>query len=468
MSHASLHGTSGDHRGSASCPELFYQNPDVSSSLRSHPALFDTAENRRLAKSPGLCNVSHTDYYEDVLGLPRSHSSEPFVPGPHMTEDSWSSVKGDDYARQHQGLKNCITGSLNIGLLPNVSPRRSFYMNYYEKTICPTTVAIDGPSNPYRQHTLSLAAESQSLQHAIYALASCSLRMRRKHNLGQHSWNQSSEDRQDFTRSYNPRRPSNAFRASETPLDDASVQEEYHHRSLAVSLLNAQLSSPSLAKHDAVLATLLILCHYRIFETGFATAPCSTPSTAHTPHQFLHPPPQTSAPTLEEIYKQYAQRFSSSTSTPYIESPTIHCSDPRIHFWTEWRTTRYALQKWTFSPSALLASLHPIVPSPDQIGDFGYVSEAFRHAALLYTERITMPYLPAGHITIQQHVRQVLFYVTSLGEKGVESCDAMGKFLLWPLLWLGARPWEKWRGMSCLSAVEGLLGEADMEILTLV
>ena len=75
IDHSPLYGTSGDHRGPTSCPDLFYQNSDVSSSLSSHPALFDVAENRRLATSPGLCNVSDTDYDEDVLGgyLTRVH-----------------------------------------------------------------------------------------------------------------------------------------------------------------------------------------------------------------------------------------------------------------------------------------------------------------------------------------------------------------------------------------------------------
>ncbi|KFY35481.1 hypothetical protein V494_05872 [Pseudogymnoascus sp. VKM F-4513 (FW-928)] len=532
MDHGSMYGTSGDHRGPTSYPEMFYPHSDVSSSLNSHPALFDISESRRLATSPGLCNVSDTDYDEDALGLSHSHSSEQFMPSSHMSKSSWTSVQDDDYSRQHQELSSRIPESLNIGLLPDVSPRLNFYLNYYEKIICPVTVAIDSPSNPYRQHILSLATESQSLQHAICALASCNLRMRRKQSLGQHSWNQPSEERHDFTGSYNIRRPSNTSSASETPLDDASVQEEYHHRSLAVSLLNAQLSSPSLAKHDAVLATLLMLCHYRMCETGIAqfrtqfagvkkllgmrssgvqtgnwgwmesiftffdaitatvndreaqlhggyldmiaspwTSSCALENLAgcdgklfatiaslgrlnllaqnrpvldplqstHTPPT-LNPPPQTSTPILTEFYKQYAQQFPSSTTTSYIEPPPTPppSSDPRIQFWTEWRTTRHALQTWTFSPSTLLASLHPLVPSPNQIRDFGYVSEAFRHAALLYTERLAAPHLPTGHITMQQHVSQVLFYVTSLGDGAGEGCDAMGKFLLWPLFIAGS------------------------------
>jgi hypothetical protein len=42
------------------------------------------------------------------------------------------------------------------------------------------------------------------------------------------------------------------------------------HRSQAVALLNQQLGDPDTACHDSVLATLLILCHYRMCESGIA------------------------------------------------------------------------------------------------------------------------------------------------------------------------------------------------------
>jgi hypothetical protein len=48
------------------------------------------------------------------------------------------------------------------------------------------------------------------------------------------------------------------------------MEEEYQNRSQAVALLNQQLSDPESAKHDSVLATLLMLCHYRMCESGIA------------------------------------------------------------------------------------------------------------------------------------------------------------------------------------------------------
>jgi len=155
-------------------------------------------------------------------------------------------------------------------------------------------------------------------------------------------------------------------------------------------------------------------------------------------------PPPTSQPALNEFYKQYSQQFP-NISTFGADSPPLSTpspppsSDPRIQFWTEWRACRHALQTWTFSPATLLSALHPIVPTANQIRDFGFVSEAFRHAALLYTERLAAPQLASSHLMFQQHVSQVLFYVTSLGEGGAgEGCEAMGKFLLWPLFVAGS------------------------------
>ncbi len=320
------------------------------------------------------------------------------------------------------------------------------------------------------------------MQHAICALASCNLRTRRRQSLGQFP-----------------------YQTNEMPLDDASVQEEYHHRSLAVSLLNAQLSNPALAKHDSVLATLLMLCHYRMCETGIAqfktqfagvrkllgireaagvrncgwmesiftffdaiTASVNdreaqlgghfdvvNPCTDGSPLENLagcdgrlfrtiaqlgrlnmlardRPVDTKSAQAPPPMLSPMAQNTPVGeffcTSPPSSQVSSSPPPDSRQQFWHEWREIRQALQSWTFMPELL--SL-PVAPSADQIRDFGFVSEAFRHAALLYTERLANPGLPSSDLAIQQHVSQVLFYVTSLG-------SSMGKFLLWPLFIAGS------------------------------
>jgi len=132
-----------------------------------------------------------------------------------------------------------------------------FFMDYYENTMCPSMVFIDGPNNPFREHILQLAASSRSLQHAICALAACNLRMKRKLSLGQHG-REIGEKRLDLDS------------MSDAQPEDQSLSEEYQHRNLAVHLLNEQLNDNDKSRHDSVLATILLLCHYRMAESGVA------------------------------------------------------------------------------------------------------------------------------------------------------------------------------------------------------
>jgi hypothetical protein len=61
------------------------------------------------------------------------------------------------------------------------------------------------------------------------------------------------------------------------------------------------------------------------------------------------------------------------------------------------------------------------------------LSEAFRYAALLYTERLASPNVPSNHNNFRNLVSQVVYYATSL-----ESGSAAEKFLLWPLFVAGS------------------------------
>jgi hypothetical protein len=424
------------------------------------------------------------------------------------------------------------------------SPRISFFLDYYEKIICPSVVVIDSPSNPYREHILSLASSSRSLQHAICALAACNLRMKRKQSLGQDHWRQQplEVELQDRLNGGTPTRPKHLRSASahtatspDAQPQDSSLQEEYQHRSLAVSLLNQQLSNPSKARHDCVLATLFILCHYRMCESGIAQfrtqfagvkkilgmrecgmetgnwgwmetlftyfdgiaasindreaqlrggylemianpsnpshslenmAGCdsvlfktigklgrlnmlcqhrsvmddSAPITDVRRQPPPRPRPGLAGQALVDFYNLHAHNFDGNgfastidddASFPLLTSAASH-DDLRTNFWTEWKAARVALQEWEFDPTRLVATL-PITPSPTQLRDFGYISEAFRYAALLYTERLACPTLPSSHLNFQNLVSQVLFYVTSL-----EQGSGAEKFLLWPLFISGS------------------------------
>lgn len=76
---------------------------------------------------------------------------------------SHSSALVADDVRDH-------TSSLVPRSLPSLSigntPKLQYLIDYYDKVISPVIVAFDGPTNPYRSHILSLAVESETLQHA--------------------------------------------------------------------------------------------------------------------------------------------------------------------------------------------------------------------------------------------------------------------------------------------------------------
>jgi hypothetical protein len=216
-----------------------------------------------------------------VGAISTSHDSEHFMSSSHTSGISWASRAGEDYNSSATNADDSLQiipspEAFHIPLTPDMSSRLNFWLNYYDKIICPITVAIDSPSNPYRRQILNLAVESPGLQHAICALASCNLRMKRRQGHGSQQWSQPLEleiqDRHNGglqlisnVRNQPPRAPT-----SETPADELALQEEYQNRSQAVQLLNQQLTDPEQAKHDSVLATLFILCHYRMCESGIA------------------------------------------------------------------------------------------------------------------------------------------------------------------------------------------------------
>lgn len=144
--------------------------------------------------------------------------------------------------------------------------RMQFLINYYAEVISPVIVAFDGPNNPYRTRILRLAQTSETLQHAISALAASNLRQRRETGV-------LSTGRTD------PARRSSM--AHVTLTDELSqegqllsiqdqVREETFHKNYAIKSLNQQLADPLLRKDDSILAVLLVLCLFHICDSGVA------------------------------------------------------------------------------------------------------------------------------------------------------------------------------------------------------
>lgn len=412
-----------------------------------------------------------------------------------------------------------IADNQSVPISSELLAKVPFFMDYYETTMCPSMVFNDGPSNPYRVHILQLARGSRSLQHAICALASCNLRMKMKLSLGHHG--------PDY---------SEATEHPTTP-GEHSMAEEYQHRNLAVHLLNEQLNDPLKSRHDSVLATILLLCHYRMAESGIArfqthfagvrkiltlrrASPCppsrdgawmeaiftyfdaisasindrecqlNTLFFGVMPDTQLLPPgvenlvgcdrdlfrtviklgrlnllsqnrqvqdltslgkrPNTtpdgarkmshcvSRPQSQRL-ERFINGFGSTAEEDSLLSHNTNTStsssaDPDLMFWHEWKEARIALQSWEFEPQKVIASLQGSTPiSNTQVRDLGSLSEAFRYAALLYTERLASPSVPSTHHNFRNLVSQVVYYATSL-----EAGSSAEKFLLWPLFVVGS------------------------------
>ncbi|KAL1841705.1 hypothetical protein VTJ49DRAFT_6679 [Mycothermus thermophilus] len=248
-------------RPPAPCPSLVYAPSETSSSLHSHFSHVESLEAQLSRRMPHECDVliPETPDLDTYGSSVQSH-------GPFWTSSSNSEEETVPQNVQEKSLTSWTAPFASQSPSPvlqvssDLITKMPFFMDYYEKTMCPSMVFIDGPTNPFREHILRLSTSSRSLQHAICALAACNLRMKRKLSLGQHGTDMG-ERRLDMS-------PIDG--GSDLQPTDQSLAEEYQHRNLAVRLLNEQLNDAEKSIHDSVLATILILCHYRMAESGVA------------------------------------------------------------------------------------------------------------------------------------------------------------------------------------------------------
>lgn len=394
------------------------------------------------------------------------------------------------------------------------TPRMQYLINYYTEVISPVIVAFDGPSNPYRTQILQLAARSETLQHAISALAASNLRQRR-------------ETGALSTGKTDPARRSSMAHLSLTkepwhntnPLSpQEQAREESLHKGIAIQSLNRQLADPIFRKDDSILATLLILCLFHICDSGvakfqtqfagvkkllslrkndlgldtketkwftrmFTWFDAMTATVNDREGQLQGEHVDVSALSDEEwalenlagcdgqLFKTIAQlgRLNVlSQGKPVEDNPTIisrplprmpfgsnldynnfdgngwmrmvedeslfanksNDADVKTQFWREWREMRHALQTWRLD-TTIFDSSSPEAPylSLDQRIDLANISESFRYAALLYTERLAHPTVPSTDPCIRSWVQRCLVFI-----KAVKS----DVYLLWPLFITGS------------------------------
>lgn len=552
-------GTTSYARGPTSYPDQFYtpSEPSISSAQN----IYDIPEQATHAGSPvDACTLSDVFYDDEILGAQSTHEiGLGYEPHGQPKGGTWSAAAIDDNSSQAPSYHYPRIEKISALITSNIPPRIAFFLDYYEKIICPAIVVIDSPSNPYRQHILSLAMENESLQHAICALAACHLRMKRKQSPGLEQWKEESHRgvQERINGSYLPLTPEASKPIHNKAPPDAATPEESRHQSLAVKLLNRQLSDPRKAKHDSVLATLFMLCHYRMCESGIAqfktqfagvkklmglrgngletgrwgwmetlltyfdaiTAtvndreaqfrgglfdliaapshpslalenlagcdgrlfkiiarlgrlnllaqqrPVLDPQDPAIQRGFPQPRPhhRLSGQALVDFHnlpshQQHRDNHDNNESAiidDHLEAHARINDDSRPLFWQEWRDVRSQLQHWAFDANRLIANL-PATPTAIQLRDFSYLSEAFRYAALLYTERLSNPRAAARNMQFQNLVSQVLFYLTNLSENvensastspsppGSEAGTGRGKgrgvegFMSWPLFVAGS------------------------------
>ncbi|SLM35197.1 Zn(2)-C6 fungal-type DNA-binding domain [Lasallia pustulata] len=154
------------------------------------------------------------------------------------------------------------------------------------------------------------------------------------------------------------------------------------------------------------------------------------PSASPTTKPLPQPPPNTikPAPKTPDYYSMKPPRFDGNGWGPLPDDDDLltEPTDPRTQFWEEWSAIRSALQAWELDSSmpAPLCSATLQVHRRDLLN----ISESFRYAALLYTERLAYPGLPSSHPNFQNLVAQALYYISNV------KADV---YLLWPLFITG-------------------------------
>ncbi|MCJ1333085.1 hypothetical protein MMC10_009779 [Thelotrema lepadinum] len=127
-------------------------------------------------------------------------------------------------------------------------------------------------------------------------------------------------------------------------------------------------------------------------------------------------------------------------SSPQFDDLRSSDSSGRGNFWSEWNSIRQELHDWEFDCSSLpsvMLSQDPLSTGINidldtgmdvSILDLKNISEAFRFAALLYTERLGNPTAPSSAANFQSLVTQAIPF---LGSVKSDVC------LLWPLFITG-------------------------------
>lgn len=170
-----------------------------------------------------------------------------------------------------------------------------------------------------------------------------------------------------------------------------------------------------LFKIMAKLSRLNILSQNGVLDDISTTASCSAPVLA---------------PDLSYWDNFHADTWMVNRSSAEIPTSSESYPDIRTRYGNEWHQTRNALMSWRLDTTPFSSGNREAPAlSGDQQVDLLNISESFRYSALIYLERLALPYVPSSDPRIQTWVRKALHYI-ELVRSDV--------YLLWPLFVTGS------------------------------
>jgi hypothetical protein len=220
-------------------------------------------------------------------------------------------------------------------------------------------------------------------------------------------------------------------------------------------------------------------CEGRLFKLIARLGRLNLLSQRRPVHDAMLPPSHTVTPRLSPGFATSTKDFYSldgnGWGTPIASPPCtteMPAPDPRHEFWTEWHHIRSRLSSWVDSPYHNV----PNVPMTEaDNASIQNISQSFRHAAMLYTERLGSPHVAPSAGPIQALVSGALRHIAAIP---VNSC--VNKFLLWPIFIVGTEcvhPGDRdiirsrcieitresgfFNNMSCLEILERVWAEDD-------
>ncbi|KAK5716955.1 hypothetical protein LTS12_027745 [Elasticomyces elasticus] len=368
------------------------------------------------------------------------------------------------------------------------TPRLRYLISYYTEVIAPMIVAFDGPSNPFRVHILRLAREKDEGQCA-FSVTEIALEEQQHRGRAVRALNAELADpsqrlsdsvlatllmlclfhvcdtgvAQFHTQFAGVTKLlALRMRTPQCMTDDlkwfirmftwfdtmtaTTNDRESHLRGICLDITSVSDGDwgledmagcdPSLFRLVAQLGRLNLLSQRQAPQ-----APAVPEMLASLPPQGVSAIPGGGVPVVDT--------FGLPLATPprADETPSPRPSSPA--FWTDWFSLRQKLEAWQYLPPGNISFSTGITTSttntpayisppsspsspcvvPQQYEEIRHVSEAFRHAAILYSERLAYPELPSRHPRIQNHVQIAMQHITTV------QSDA---YLLWPLFIAGS------------------------------